>query len=123
MRGPLLIHASSYPTARSDLEQLFQDCDRTRLNTLDLQFGSILGICSIAGVKTYATKEEMLADSGQHLAGPDYFTEEAYRVGRANAWIIKYPKRFPKPIPNVKGALSIWEYDITGYVTRPVVSE
>lgn len=103
-RGLLLIHASKEPYR--------EICEEYRINYSNLDYSAIIGVVHLDGIKTYADKETMLRDFNKHLAPEDYFADLAYPAERAHAWIVSDPRRFAKPIPNVRGALSLWEYDL-----------
>lgn len=98
--GPILIHGSKrfFPS----------DFEHFKMKPAKSTFGGILGMANLLGYLTFKDSEDCMKFSEKHLAGPEYFTDQEYRDGRAHGLLISKPYRFPKAIP-YRGMLSLFE--------------
>ncbi len=93
-RGEFLVHA---PTKVRDA-----DCRRLGMGA-DLPVGVIVGRAEVYDVRRYETEQEMMADSGRHMAG----APGKYRYG----FILRNARRLRIPVP-CKGSLGFFEADL-----------
>ena len=93
-RGEFLVHA---PTKVRDA-----DCRRLGMDA-DLPVGVIVGRAEVYDVRRYETEQEMMADSGRHMAG----APGKYRYG----FILRNARRLRIPVP-CKGSLGFFEADL-----------
>tara|TARA_R110000868_G_scaffold119513_5_gene317294 strand:- start:26335 stop:26769 length:435 start_codon:yes stop_codon:yes gene_type:complete len=108
-RGRILIHASA-KIAGSRLDSLNQEqfdvlVDKNNGGNYDCS--SIIG--SVEIVDCVINHESIWAEKS-----PEFTTNRANQEGFKPIynWVLANPIKFEQPIENVKGKLSLWEYDI-----------
>lgn len=110
-RGRVLIHSSAKLDGYSLTEEQFTESGAKVLWDSDDQTSMIIG--SVEIVDCVINHESIWAEK----TAKNYYDEtgEFYEVKPTYNWFLANPIKFDKPIENVKGKLSLWDFDIEGY--------
>lgn len=118
-RGRVLIHSSAKPDSRRVMNQLFteQQWNYIRLRggkrmlnkmiTQDYPYSAIIG--SVEIVDCVINHESIWAEK---TPTSEWMGRTVFGAPKIYNWVLANPVLFAKPIKNVKGKLSFWDYPI-----------
>jgi hypothetical protein len=110
-RGRILIHAGkncAFDYLMPDGKIISDTTDKLGWHYDNIPHGSIIG--SVEIVDCVINHESIWAEKNDPILLPEgmVFIKPIYN------WVLENPIKFEHPIENVKGKLSLWEYDLKG---------